>query len=86
MLSLQQKAASKKQNCPQIESDQLKRRQSLPITPQKICANVPDSIKEEETGKKPGVEVQNPDANIKTENQRRSSFPASFRRNSCKVS
>ena len=96
-LSLQQKAGKKPSNghsngC--IESDQLlKRRQSLPITPQKnsansSCANVPDVIAEEEGGAKING-LQNSGnsqcSKTKTTPKRRSSFPA-LRRNSCKVS
>ena len=98
LLSLQQKAGKKPSNghgqsggcC--IESDQLlKRRQSLPITPQKnsansSCANVPDVIAEEEGGAKiTGLQNSGNCSKTKTTPKRRSSFPA-LRRNSCKVS
>ena len=93
-LSLQQKAGKKPSNsngsgcC--IESDLLlKRRQSLPITPQKnsansSCANVPDVIAEEEGGAKI-TGLQNSQCSKTKTTKRRSSFPA-LRRNSCKVS
>ena len=98
LLSFQQKAGKKPSNghgqsggcC--IESDQLlKRRQSLPITPQKnsansSCANVPDVIAEEEGGAKiTGLQNSGNCTKTKTTPKRRSSFPA-LRRNSCKVS
>ena len=88
-LSLQQKAGKKPSNG-HVESDQLlKRRQSLPITPQKnsansSCANVPDVIAEEEGGPKI-TGLQNSQCSKTKTTKRRSSFPA-LRRNSCKVS
>ena len=90
-LSLQQKAGKKPSNGHgRIESDQLlKRRQSLPITPQKnsansSCANVPDVIAEEE-GCAKITGLQNSQCSKTEKIKRRSSFPA-LRRNSCKVS
>ena len=90
-LSLQQKAGKKPLNGHgRIESDQLlKRRQSLPITPQKnsansSCANVPDVIAEEE-GCAKITGLQNSQCSKTETTKRRSSFPA-LRRNSCKVS
>ena len=90
-LSLQQKAGKKPSNGHgHIESDQLlKRRQSLPITPQKnsanlSCANVPDVIAEEE-GCAKITGLQNSQCSKTETTKRRSSFPA-LRRNSCKVS
>ena len=91
LLSLQQKAGKKPSNGCCIESDQLlKRRQSLPITPQKnsansSCANVPDVIAEEEGGAKITGLQNSQCSKTKTTPKRRSSFPA-LRRNSCKVS
>ena len=90
-LSLQQKAAKKSSN-PNgaMVSDHLKRRQSLPITPQgknsvnSSCANVPDVIAEEESCAKISG-LQNSDCTKTGTPKRRSSFPA-LRRNSCKVS
>ena len=86
LLILQQKAALKqtKECC-----DQLKRRQSLPdIQPQRvsICsANIPEVITEEGSKILP-TSFDNEKINIKNKNNRRSSFPAALRRNSCKVS
>ena len=87
LLSLQQKAAKKTR---QIESpsNNLKRRQSLPITPQKMnsCANVPNVIEEEECASAVKLAANLQNSEKPKSEKRRSSFPAALRRNSCKVS
>ena len=85
LLSLQQKAVvNKKKEC-----DQLKRRQSLPIIPQQkinICsADIPKVINEE--GAKITINsLKNNEDKIQIKNDRRCSFPAILRKNSCRIS
>ena len=92
LLSNSQKAAKKTR---QIETspNNLKRRQSLPITPQNMnssnssCANVPNVIEEEECAAAKLAANSNLQNSEKPKSEkRRSSFPAALRRNSCKVS